>query len=85
MKWGSLANLVMPGVVPGIHVLAASKEERRGWPGRSPAMTKGESFSSGYKESKILAAFTVVLYWPLKTFGRKGSAREFITLGMNSD
>src|SRR5260370_38350524 len=30
----------MPGLVPGIHVLAALKQERRGWPGRSPAMTK---------------------------------------------
>jgi hypothetical protein len=82
---GSLSKLVMPGLVPGIHVLAASKQERGGWPGRSPAMTKSESFSSSYKESKILAAFTVVLYWPLKAFGRKGSARELITLGMNSD
>ena len=33
-------KLVMPGRVPGIHVLAASKQERRGWPGRSPAVTK---------------------------------------------
>jgi hypothetical protein len=28
------------GLVPGIHVLAELKQERRGWPGRSPAMTK---------------------------------------------
>src|ERR1700674_711259 len=27
----------MPGLLPGIHFLA---QERRGWPGRSPAMTK---------------------------------------------
>jgi hypothetical protein len=26
--------------VPGIHVLASLRQERRGWPGRSPAMTK---------------------------------------------
>src|SRR5712671_3351992 len=26
-----------------IHILAAPKQERRGWPGRSPAMTKNES------------------------------------------
>src|SRR5882724_7687643 len=32
--------LVMPGLVPGIHVLALSMQERRGWPGRSPAMTE---------------------------------------------
>jgi hypothetical protein len=38
-----LSKVVMPGLVPGIHVLAAFKEERRGWPGRSPAMTKNES------------------------------------------
>src|ERR1700722_6751682 len=36
----------MPGVVPGTHVLAAPKRERRGWPGRSPAMTKRESYSN---------------------------------------
>src|SRR5580692_10898757 len=27
------AKFVMPGLVPGIHVLAAVKQERRGWPG----------------------------------------------------
>src|SRR3954454_23305663 len=32
--------VVMPGLVPGIHVLAAIRQVRRGWPGRSPAMTK---------------------------------------------
>jgi hypothetical protein len=26
---------VMPGLVPGIHVLAAIKQERRGWPGQA--------------------------------------------------
>jgi hypothetical protein len=33
----------MPGLVPGIHVLTAFPQERRGWPGQartSPAMTK---------------------------------------------
>src|SRR6266404_7433400 len=35
-----LSKLVMPGLVPGIHVLAALGQERRGWPGQSPAMTK---------------------------------------------
>ena len=34
------AKLVVPGLVPGIHVLAELRRERRGWPGRSPAMTK---------------------------------------------
>jgi hypothetical protein len=29
----------MPGLVPGIHVLAAANVEGLGWPGRSPAMT----------------------------------------------
>ena len=33
-------SLVVPGLVPGIHVLAELRQERRGWPGRSPAMTK---------------------------------------------
>jgi hypothetical protein len=31
----------MPGLVPGIHVFASVKPGRRGWPERSPAMTKG--------------------------------------------
>jgi hypothetical protein len=26
----------MPGLVPGIHVLAAQMQERRGWPGNKP-------------------------------------------------
>jgi hypothetical protein len=25
----------MPGLVPGIHVLAAQQQARRGWPGRA--------------------------------------------------
>jgi hypothetical protein len=33
------ARLVVPGLVPGIDVLAELRQERRGWPGRSPAMT----------------------------------------------
>jgi hypothetical protein len=39
MKSGYMVKLVMPGLVPGIHVFAALKQEARGWPGRSPAMT----------------------------------------------
>src|SRR5260370_35505248 len=31
---------VRPGLVPGIHVLAILPQERRGWPGRRPAMTE---------------------------------------------
>jgi hypothetical protein len=34
------AFFVMPGLVPGIHVLGSRGQEERGWPGRSPAMTK---------------------------------------------
>jgi hypothetical protein len=26
-------NVVMPGLVPGIHVLTALQQEKRGWPG----------------------------------------------------
>jgi hypothetical protein len=32
---------VMPGRVPGIHAFAKPPRERRGWPGRRPAMTVG--------------------------------------------
>jgi hypothetical protein len=45
MKLGLAVGFVMPGLVPGIHVLTVLKQERRGWPGRSPAMTESESFS----------------------------------------
>src|SRR5206468_11169288 len=30
----------MPGLVPGIHVLAVLRQEARGWPGQAPAMTE---------------------------------------------
>src|SRR5712672_81266 len=33
----------MPGLVPGIHVLTILRQERRGWPGRSSAMTESSS------------------------------------------
>ncbi|MEA2885780.1 MAG: D-alanine-D-alanine ligase [Bradyrhizobium sp.] len=36
---GRYIQLVMPGPVPGIHVLTRVKQQRRGWPGRRPAMT----------------------------------------------
>jgi hypothetical protein len=43
-KGRSIPHLILhsscPGYVPGIHVLPVPKQERRGWPGRSPAMTK---------------------------------------------
>jgi hypothetical protein len=45
MKLALAIWFVMPGLVPGIHVLTALKQERRGWPGRSPAMTESESLS----------------------------------------
>jgi hypothetical protein len=48
-KSGFAIQLVIPGLVPGIHVLVAVKQERRGWPGHlarrrasrfCPAMTE---------------------------------------------
>jgi hypothetical protein len=30
-----LAELVMPGLVPGIHALLHLSQERRGWPGQA--------------------------------------------------
>jgi hypothetical protein len=52
-----LSKLVMPGLAPRIHVLAAVTQERRGWPGPSSAKTrfallpghdeKANRFSSG--------------------------------------
>src|SRR5882757_6800195 len=57
IEWGIISTVVMPGLVPGIHVLASLKQERRGWPGRSPAMTKSESFSNDEKQPEKPAAF----------------------------
>jgi hypothetical protein len=51
----------MPGLVPGIHVLTALKQERRGWPGRSPAMTESESFQSVSENLETLDAFSARL------------------------
>ncbi len=39
---GTISKLVMPRPVPGIHILASLGQERRGCPGRSPAITKNE-------------------------------------------
>src|SRR3954451_15003371 len=37
---GQTPKFVMPGLVPGIHVLWRFKQVRRGWPGQGPAMTE---------------------------------------------
>jgi hypothetical protein len=34
-RHATIAKLVMPGLVPGIHVLASLRQERRGWPGQA--------------------------------------------------
>jgi hypothetical protein len=36
---------VMPGLVPGIHVFAASQQEKTWMAGSSPAMTKRSSYN----------------------------------------
>jgi hypothetical protein len=46
MKSGLTAKLVMPGLVPGIHVFASLEEEKTWMAGSSPAMTKRDSVSS---------------------------------------
>jgi hypothetical protein len=33
-------EFVMPGLVPGIHVLSSLKQERRGWPGQARPLKK---------------------------------------------
>jgi hypothetical protein len=33
LRLSGLPLLVMPGLVPGIHVLTIVQQERRGWPG----------------------------------------------------
>jgi hypothetical protein len=44
----------------GIHVLAAVEQEKRGWPGRSPAMTKEQIIFHVVRKSlkKMLEAFS---------------------------
>jgi hypothetical protein len=46
-KMGIGFSLVMPGLVPGIHVLAVAQQEKTWVAGTSPAMTESESISSG--------------------------------------
>jgi len=38
-RFDGSSHSVMPGLVPGIHVFLKVDIPRRGWPGRSPAMT----------------------------------------------
>jgi hypothetical protein len=57
MKLGIAIWFVMPGLGPGIHVLKALKQQRRGWPGRSPAMTESESFSICQREPGNIDCF----------------------------
>src|ERR1700681_4584216 len=38
---GHNLQFVMPGLVPGIHAFEGEPDQRRGWPGQSPAMTMG--------------------------------------------
>jgi hypothetical protein len=71
-----MVKLVMPGLVPGIHVLAAFKQERRGWPGRSPAMTEMNHFQAVRKSLRMLAAFSVRLSGNLYPAGSKNRAVE---------
>jgi len=55
----------LPGLVPGIHVFAEYEQERRGWPGRSPAMTKTDSFSRGWKRKTLLnSSWWSRPHWP---------------------
>jgi hypothetical protein len=55
MKWRLSAELVMPGLVPGIHILAVRTEEA--WmAGTSPAMTLEWNFCGNFPRAKILAS-----------------------------
>jgi hypothetical protein len=53
MEQGFLVKLVMAGLVPGIHVLAALKQERRGWPGHL-ARRRASRFLPGHDEIRII-------------------------------
>jgi hypothetical protein len=58
---GLCSELVMPGLVPGIHVFASFEQGKTWMAGTSPAKTKNESFSICWEESEILAAFSASL------------------------
>jgi hypothetical protein len=51
----------MPGLVPGIHVLLHLKSGKTWMAGTGPAMTKGNSFSSGSKEPENAGCLSVRL------------------------
>jgi hypothetical protein len=62
MKLGLTTKFVMPGLVPGIHVLAANLARKTWMAGTSPAMTKKRIvFRRLERAQKILAAFSVRL------------------------
>jgi hypothetical protein len=53
----------MPGLVPGIHALTVWQQERRGWPGRSPAMTKNQK-SNGERVTSMKRVLVFMLLGP---------------------
>ena len=57
IELGFLAQLVMPGLVPGIHVLLHLNQKKTWMAGTRPAMTKSESFSSSWKEPENAGRF----------------------------
>src|SRR5260370_39487349 len=62
----------------GIHVFAAFKQERRGWPGRSPAMTENGSSCWGMPENAgcffIDALRATTTEWKNRCWGAGASA-----------
>src|ERR1700738_2368918 len=76
-----VADLVRPGLVPGIHVLSSLKQERRGWPGRSPAMTERKisrrtllEFTAVHLDAAVLVAmFTTCTRRLTSAIGLAGS------------
>jgi len=44
---------VMPGLVPGIHVFAFLRQERRGWPGQARPWRRVPHFQRRYRKRHI--------------------------------
>jgi hypothetical protein len=58
----------MPGLAPGIHVLfAALNPDRRGWPGRSPAMTR-----NAIEDIERFDRYVLLDFWLISAKHRSG-------------
>jgi hypothetical protein len=70
----------LPGLVPGIHVFAAAWQERRGWPERSPAMTKKANRLEEAAYARPGTIFSLTHFEPSACHDRHRDRREEMTM-----